>query len=439
MTSNIKKIAVVGSGISGLAAAWLLARKHQVTLYEAQRHLGGHTNTVEVTVEGRTFPVDTGFLVFNRRTYPNLTALFGLLEVPLAESEMSFAASLAEPGIEWSGSSLATLFAQKRNLARPQFWSMVRDILRFNRAATRLAEDAAELDLSLGGYLDRHGYGAPFRDWYLLPMAAAIWSCPTRQMLDYPLATFVRFCHNHGLLQIADRPQWLTVRGGGREYVRRLAAGLPDVRLATPVRRLLRKEAGVWVEAGAARERYDEVVLACHSDQALRLLGVDASADERSVLAAVRYQSNRALLHTDAELLPRRRAVWSAWNYAAGRGHPDTRPVSVTYLINRLQPLPVSTPVLVSLNPFVEPRAKQVIAEFQYDHPVFDHGAIAAQQRLESIQGRRRTWYCGAWSGYGFHEDGLKSALAVAQAFGVRAPWQGGDAVSSAAGWREAA
>jgi predicted NAD/FAD-binding protein len=418
------KIAVVGSGISGLASAWLLAREHQVTLFEAGDYLGGHTHTVDVTLEGMTHPVDTGFLVCNHRTYPNLTALFGLLGVETVASDMSFAVSLDDPDLEWAGSSLATLFAQKRNLARPGFWRMLQDILRFNRETA-----AADLpDATLGAYLAANRYSAELRDWYLLPMAAAIWSCPTQAMLDYPLATFVRFCRNHGLLQVFDRPQWLTVKGGGREYVKRLAAAIPDIRLATPVQGVVSYGEGVVVDLpDGSFESFDQVVLACHSDQALALLGHHASAEERAVLGAIRYQPNRAVLHTDAALLPRDRRVWSAWNYMAGGSDSGPRgqhPVSVSYLINQLQPLPFAAPVIVSLNPHREPRPETVIGDYDYAHPLFDVAAIAAQQRLHEIQGRRGLWFCGAWGGYGFHEDGLKSALAVANGLGVRAPWQ---------------
>ncbi len=418
------KIAIIGSGISGLAAAWLLAREHQVVLYEAAGYLGGHTNTVDVTMEDVTHGVDTGFLVFNQRTYPNLTALFDLLGVEVARSEMSFSVSLAQPGIEWSGSDLKAVFAQKRNLARPAFWRMLQDILRFNRETKSLVALGGGSNVTLGAYLVRNAYSAAFRDWYLLPMAGAIWSCPTRQMLDYPLCTFLRFCRNHGLLQIFDRPQWLTVRGGAREYVKRLARGIPDIRAATPVQSVLRERESVRVNTEHSSERYDAIILACHSDQQLALLGAGASAEERAVLGAVRYQRNRAVLHTDTALLPRHKGAWSAWNYMAGQGESDSRPVSVSYLINRLQPLPFERPLIVSLNPCVEPRRDDVIAEFDYAHPVFDFAAIRAQARLRLLQGRQRTWYCGAWTGYGFHEDGLKSALTAANALGVRAPWQ---------------
>lgn len=418
-----RRVAVIGSGIAGLSTAWLLSRAAQVTLFEAGSYFGGHTNTVDVEVEGQRFGVDTGFLVFNERTYPNLCALFELLDVPVAQSDMSFSVSMRSPDVEWAGSDLNTVFAQRSNLLRPSMWRMIADILRFNREATEMATRGSAPEVTLGDYLQAAGYGAVFRDRYLLPMAAAIWSCPTRTMLDYPLATFVRFCHNHGLVQIFDRPQWRTVRGGAREYVSRMLPAIADARLNAPVEHVHRDDAGVWLRSRGAQERFDEVVFACHSDQTLALLGDDASDTERRLLGAVRYQPNRAVLHTDPQLLPRRRRVWSAWNYLSGEGEDGARPVSVSYLLNQLQPLPCTTPVVVSLNPFDEPRPEHFIAEFDYAHPVFDRAAIAAQQQLASIQGARRSWFAGAWTGYGFHEDGLRSALRVAEAMGVSAPW----------------
>ncbi|MEW6294156.1 MAG: FAD-dependent oxidoreductase [Pseudomonadota bacterium] len=428
-----KRIAVVGSGISGLAAAWLLDRSYDVTLYEAAAELGGHTHTVDVTLEGRTHPVDTGFLVFNDQTYPNLVALFSLLGVDSVATEMSFSVSLEDPDLEWAGSSLATIFGQKRNLLLRPFWRMLSDILRFNREATAwLAAHPGDLR-SLGDFLAAGRYSPAFSRWYLLPMAAAIWSCPTGQMLAMPLATFVRFCRNHGLLQVFDRPLWRTVRGGGREYVRRLAAQVGDIRLSCPVVGVTRDDRGLTVQHAGGAERFDHVVMACHSDQSLRILGPAATPAQRSLLAAVRYQPNRAVLHTDASLLPRNRKLWSAWNYFAAGGDLDDRPVGVSYLINRLQPLPFETPVVVTLNPAREPDPAQVIAAFDYDHPVFDAAAIAAQQGLDAVQGEGGIWLAGAWSGYGFHEDGLKSALRVANGLGVRAPWQGAAPLQRAA------
>lgn len=425
MNTGRKRIAVVGAGISGLSAAWLLAQRHAVTLYEAAPRLGGHSNTIDVTLDGVTHPVDTGFLVFNHKTYPNLTALFAHLGVGSVESEMSFAVSLDAPRLEWAGSSLATVFGQKRNLLRPEFWRMLADILRFNRESVAWLAHEADESMTLRAWLEAGGYSRAFSDWYLLPMAAAIWSCPAGRMLDHPLATFIRFCHNHGLLQVFDRPVWRTVQGGAREYVGRLAAGIEDIRTATPVRRLFRTPRGILVAHDREVEEFDHVVLACHSDQALAILDEDASPAERRVLSAIRYQPNQAVLHTDARLLPRDRSLWSAWNYLSRRGGGHAAPVSVSYLINRLQPLPFRQPVVVTLNPQQAPAREKTIAAFTYAHPIFDAAAIAAQRELASLSGRDRVWFCGAWNGYGFHEDGLRSGLAVAGAFGCRAPWHG--------------
>ncbi|MCB1926552.1 MAG: FAD-dependent oxidoreductase [Rhodocyclaceae bacterium] len=423
-TACRRRVAVVGSGVSGLLCGWLLARRFDVTVYESGDRVGGHTNTVDVDVGGLRHPVDTGFLVFNRRTYPQLCALFAWLGVDADASDMSFSVSIREPELEWSGSSLAGVFAQRRNLARPAFLAMLRDIVRFNAAAREIDHDDAAGELSLGDYLQGNRFGHAFRDWYLLPMAAAIWSCPTSRMLEFPLRSFVRFCNNHGLLQVFDRPQWLTVRGGGREYLRRLTAGVDRLHLSTSVHDLLRERQGVWLFSDRGAERYDEVVLACHSDQALRILGGGADADERSVLSAIAYQPNTAWLHTDVDLLPRRRAAWSAWNYLAGPKRSGHAPVSVSYLINRLQPLPFDMPVVVTLNPWRAPADRHVLGRFDYAHPVFDAAAVTAQSRLAEIQGRGHVWYAGAWTGYGFHEDGVRSAIAVANSLGVSVPWR---------------
>lgn len=425
------KVAVVGSGIAGLAAAYRLRACAHVTLFEAGTHFGGHTHTVDVTLPGRdggpvTHGVDTGFLVFNHRTYPGLKALLEELRVPTAPSDMSFSVQLpgpdGRPALEWGGASLATVFAQRRNLLRPRFWGMLADLLRFNRLCTALAqrgEDAA-LAEPLGDFLDRHRFGRPLRDWYLLPMLGCIWSCPTDQMLAFPVGTMIRFCHNHGLLQVHGRPQWYTVAGGARQYVQRIVARLPDARLRTPVRRVERDEAGVTLFTDAGAERFDEVVLATHSDQALALLA-RPSAEERALLGAIRYQPNRAVLHTDVSVLPRRRAVWSAWNYerAADTGRESAR-VCLHYWLNVLQPLPFAQPLVESLNPVRPIDPARVIAEFEYAHPVFDAAAVDAQRRLGALQGRWHTWYAGAWLGYGFHEDGLRAGQAVAEALQAR-------------------
>jgi uncharacterized protein len=412
----MRRVAVVGSGISGLAVAHGLAHAARVTLFEAGTWFGGHTNTVDVTLDGVTHGVDTGFLVFNRRTYPRLLDLFARLGVELAPSEMTFSVRVPDLGLEWSGSSFNTVFAQRRNLASARFLGMLADLRRFNRLTTRLAisGQAEAMDQPIGELLDAHRFGRAFRDWYFMPMVGSIWSCPTDQMLRFPVATMIRFCHNHGLLQIADRPQWYTVRGGARRYVHKMLRSIGDARLATPVRRVRRLAAGgAAVATDRGCEYFDEVVLACHADQALALLD-DASAEERAVLGAVRYQPNRAVLHTDVGVLPTRRIAWAAWNYErAGDAAREHTAVCLHYLINKLQPLPFRTPVIVSLNPVAEPHAQHVLAEFDYAHPVFDQPAVAAQARLPALQGRGHTWFCGAWTRYGFHEDGLVSAEAV--------------------------
>ena len=460
-------IAVIGGGISGLACAWQLrgggpdgacvarldgGAPHDVTLYEANDYVGGHAHTVDAEVDGLRHPVDTGFLVFNERTYPRLIALFETLGVATVASEMTFSVQLGGRGtrpIEWAGTDLNAVFVQRRNLVDPKFLRMLADLLRFNRQARVLAagDDAAIDSWTLGEFLDANRYSRTFRDWYLLPMAAAIWSCSTAQMRDFPLSTFVRFCANHGLLQVADRPQWFTVVGGARNYVDRMLRSLPDVRVATPALSVARlaTDSGVKVAVRTARGTalYDHVVLAGHSDDALGVLD-DADRGERELLAAIRYQPNRAILHTDATLLPRRRGAWAAWNYechvgdGSGDGSRDgsrdgsgdgnaelggsgieptaaARSVCVHYLINKLQPVPFRRPVIVSLNPIRPPDPAMILQEFDYAHPLFDGRAIQAQRRLASLQGRGNVWFCGAWTGYGFHEDGLRSGLDVAE------------------------
>ncbi len=416
----MERIAIIGSGIAGLAAARELTRgpaRRRVTLFEAAAHFGGHANTVDVTLDGVTHGVDTGFLVYNEHTYPQLVRLFAELGVETAASDMSFSVQARGHGLEWSGANLASVFAQPRNLLRPAFWRMLADISRFNRLTTRIATlpDAAKTDQSVGEFLDAHRFGREFREWYLLPMIACIWSCPSEQMLAFPVATLIRFCHNHGLLQVTDRPQWITVRGGSRQYVQRIVSHLPDARLNAPVLDVRRNAAGARIYTAHRVEHFDQLVMACHSDQALRLLGEDATPAETQLLGAIRYQPNRAVLHTDASLLPQRRSAWAAWNHESSGTGGETG-VCLHYLLNRLQPLPWHQPVIVSLNALREPRPETVIQRFDYDHPIFDRGAVAAQKRLPEIQGQRRTWYCGAWLGYGFHEDGLSAGLAAARA-----------------------
>jgi predicted NAD/FAD-binding protein len=412
------RVAVVGGGIAGLAAAHALRSHAAVTLFEAEPRFGGHAHTVDVTLDGVTHGVDTGFLVFNRATYPGLCGLFEELGVKTAPSEMSFSVQVpgarAQRALEWSGNSLDAVFCQRANLLRPRFWRMLRDLLRFNALATRIAEAEADLDLvqPLGDFLDAHGFGPELRDWYLLPMTACIWSCPTDTMLRFPVGSHIRFCHNHGLLAISNRPQWYTVAGGSRRYVDKIVARLPDTRAGTPVRAILRDDQGVHIVTADGVERFDQVVIATHPEQALAMLP-NASADERRTLGAIRYQPNRAVLHTDASVLPRERKAWAAWNYESG-GAGDGR-VCLHYLINRLQPLPWPRPVIVTLNPLNEIDPRHVHGEVRYAHPVFDAAALGAQQHLGRLQGAHATWFCGAWTGYGFHEDGFASGVRAAR------------------------
>jgi predicted NAD/FAD-binding protein len=418
------KVAVIGAGISGLACAYRLAKAGiNVTLFEANDYFGGHTNTVDVTLDGITHGVDTGFLVFNHRTYPNLVKLFAELGVATTATDMSFSVSLTDRRLEWAGSDLNTVFTQRRNLLRPAFLRMLADILRFNRTTTALALAGKDVQLAepVSSFLEREKFSAAFRDWYLLPMIGAIWSCSTSQMMAFPIGTLVRFCHNHGLLQVNDRPQWHTVNGGAREYVRQMLPVIADARAGMPVTSIRRSAHGVEVDSARGLERFDHVVLACHSDHALALLA-DPSHAESATLGAIGYAPNRAVLHTDTSLLPARRA-WSAWNYESRTGELDSDPqLCVHYLINKLQPLPFKMPVIVSLNPVREPRRNTVMREFAYSHPVFDQAAVQAQRALPSMQGVRNTWFAGAWTGYGFHEDGLKSGLeAAAKLIGLEA------------------
>lgn len=425
-----QKIAIIGSGISGLGAAYLLSPHHDVTIYEADHRPGGHSHTVDVQLDGQRFGVDTGFLVFNERTYPLLCRLFGHLKVPVVKSDMSFSVKMAQAGLEWAGTNLDSVFAQRRNLFKPAFWGMLRDILRFNKGATRDLENPSLSEISLGDYLDQHGYGQAFRHDYLLPMAAAIWSCPTEQMLAYPFQTFVRFCHNHGLLQIMNRPQWMTVAGGSRNYVSMLLDGIRShggqIKLETPVTGIKRSAEGVVVSSSEGHQAYDQMIMACHSDQALKILGEEASPHEKTFLGAIQYQANRAVLHTDTALLPINPKTWAAWNYGSPGGHEKQigqRPVSVSYLLNKLQPLPTDTPVMVTLNPWHEPDSARTFRQIHYAHPVFDGPAIAAQDSLKKLSGFNRTFYAGAWMGYGFHEDGFASAVRAASQLAPLPDW----------------
>jgi len=449
-----KRIAIIGAGISGLGCAYAL-RQHpefDLTIYEAGDHIGGHSNTVDFNcnINGKeiTHGVDTGFLVFNRKTYPRLVRLFEEIGAPVAPSEMSFSVSIdtsdkkhTHQNIEWAGNDLNSFFGQRSNLLSPSFWRMAYDILRFNRLASKLAHQQIEAghlykepDESIAKFLDSNRFSQIFRLNYFLPMIGAIWSCSVGQMLEFPIQTMVRFCHNHGLLQIQNRPQWLTIQGGSREYVKRIVAALEASKVKfvrESVVRVNAKQDGasqIEVISQSGPVFFDEVVMACHSDQTLNLVhGIEEQA--KNILAAIPYQKNRAILHTDERFLPETKRCWAAWNYTAKSGMNITskQHMSVNYLINRLQPLPAQlkdTPIIVSLNPALEPDPKLVHQEIHYSHPVFDMSAIQAQKELPLIQGTSSIWYCGAWTGFGFHEDGLRSGELVAEALieGIHLP-----------------
>ncbi|MEE4360406.1 MAG: FAD-dependent oxidoreductase [Pseudomonadales bacterium] len=412
------RIAVVGSGISGLTAAWLLQRHHQVALFEAEARPGGHTHTHSVRVEGRGIRVDTGFIVYNDRNYPWFTRLLTELGVAGRPTEMSFSVVNEATGLEYNGRDLDALFAQRRNLLSPSFWGMLREILRFNREAPKVL-GLQGTGPTLGRFLADNRYGEAFARDYLVPMGAAIWSVPTDRMMDFPAARVVEFFRNHGLLSIADRPQWFVVQGGSSTYVERILAALgsDQLRLCTPVRSIERGAEGVTLVTDSERSHFDAVVMACHSDQALALLS-DASAEEREILGAIGYQPNDVLLHTDPSVLPDRRKAWASWNYRLPR--EGAAGVTVSYWMNHLQHIDVETPLIVTLNQDARIDERRVLARERYAHPVFDGPALLAQARRAEINGVRHSWYCGAYWRYGFHEDGCLSAVEVAADLGVQ-------------------
>lgn len=421
-------IAVIGSGVSGLAAAWLLSQKHKVDLFEKDDRLGGHANTQIIEVEGSEVAVDTGFIVYNERTYPNLTALYEHLQVETVATDMSFAVSARDGAQEYAGSSLTSLFARRSNLVSPSFLRMLWDIRRFYRDARIDANREPYRTYSLQKYLDEKGYGAAFCKDHLLPMGAAIWSMPARQMLAFPFFSFVRFCDNHGLLQIRDRPQWRTVVGGSKNYVVKMADGISgNIFLNSAVSSIMRKPGSVTLNMRSGNRRsYDHIVFACHSDQALRMLKAgdgEATDGEERVLSAIRYQKNVAVLHKDASLMPKRGAVWSAWNYMQAEQEDESR-LCVSYWMNKLQPLETGTDLFITLNPVQQPRQGDVYRTYLYSHPIFDDAAVEAQKEIWDLQGHKRTWFCGAYLGHGFHEDGLQAGLEVAERLGgVERPW----------------
>ncbi|WP_246018234.1 NAD(P)/FAD-dependent oxidoreductase [Pelagibacterium montanilacus] len=416
-------IAVIGSGISGLAAAWHLSKTSRVTLIEREERIGGHTNTVAMDTSQGPVPVDTGFIVFNEANYPNLTAMFDHLKVATAPSHMGFAVSVGEGRLEYNGEKLVGMFGQKRNLLRPEHWRLVQDIVRFFRNAERDILDMPA-DITVAGFLERCGYSEAFIEDHILPVSAAIWSTPSRGMLDFPAHTFVRFFSNHGLLRILGRPSWRTVMGGAQEYVSRLLADAKmDVRTGVEITAIHRKPSGVEITDSTGQvQRFDEVVLACHADEARRMLA-DASPDEADLLGRFRFSTNHAVLHSDPAFMPKRRHLWCAWNYLRPAGNDDDA-LSVSYWMNRLQPLETRQNVFVTLNPYKDFAPGSIHYETDYRHPIFDSASVDAQSRIGRIQGVNRTWFAGAWLSYGFHEDGLQAGLEVAERIGgLDRPW----------------
>ena len=427
-TGQPLRIAVIGTGIAGMSAAWLLNRKHDITVFERENRVGGHSNTVDVPGTRGGIPVDTGFIVYNEKNYPNLTALFRHLSVPTKASEMSFSASLDGGRLEYCGGGLNGLFGQRRNLARPRFWRMLNDLYRFYRDAPAFLDDPANRNISLAEFLQNGNYHPALIEDHLYPMGAAIWSTTPAEMGAYPAQAFIRFFESHGLLKLTDRPSWRTVDGGSREYVKRLTEPFRDNIRFGGVSSIRRRANEVSVIDNAGAERtFDHVVIATHADEAFGLLA-DPDPRETALLGAWRYTRNRAVLHADPALMPRQKRVWSSWNFVA----PDagstvsagSESVCVTYWMNRLQSLDGANPLFVTLNPCREPAESAIIREFEYTHPFFDSAALSSQERLWGLQGVRRTWFCGSYFGHGFHEDALQSGLAVAEQLGgLRRPW----------------
>ncbi|WP_299470677.1 FAD-dependent oxidoreductase [uncultured Roseibium sp.] len=418
------RIAVIGSGISGNSVAWALNEHHDVVLYEKRARAGGHSATADIDYDGTQIAVDTGFIVYNELNYPNFTALLRHLNVATEASDMSFALSADNGSLEWSGDSINTVFAQRSNLLSPRFLFMLRDMFRFNKHAVLDLQAGKLTGETLGGYLEKNRYSQGFINDYLLAMGAAIWSTPINEMRDYPAESFVAFFENHRLLSF-EPTLWRTISGGSRNYVNRLLAPLAGkIRLGTPVVEILRQDGKVHVKDETGHtDVFDQVVLASHTDQSLAMLG-DPSPAERDILGSIRYRPNEVFLHRDESLMPKRKKIWSSWNYMSDREAGETQDVTVSYWMNRLQDIDRSKPVFVTLNPFKAPQDDKTFAKYVYDHPQFDAHALSAKKRLADIQGVNNTWFCGAWNANGFHEDGLASGLSVAKRLGARLPWE---------------
>ncbi|WFE67785.1 FAD-dependent oxidoreductase [Thiomicrospira sp. R3] len=423
-TNKKYKVAVIGSGISGLASAWFLSQQHDVTLFEKNPKLGGHTNTIDIEVEGETSSVDTGFIVYNEPNYPYLKAMLAHLEVPTHPTDMSFAVSIDQGKLEYAGNNLNTMFAQRANLFSPKHWRMIFDILRFNKLGKADLKQGLSPDLSLGEYLEINGFGEAMQRDYLLPMAAAIWSCPTQAMLHFPANSFLQFFENHGLLNVNERPQWQTIVNGSQTYINRIIekqcfkihqSGITEVYLPS-----VSSESTQLISADGERHQFDQVVFACHGDESYQLLKPFGF----ELLKHFRYQLNQAWLHTDINQMPKRRSAWASWNYLSAKTVEAERGVAVSYWMNQLQPLNLSTDVFVTLNPIEPPDQTKVIQKMDYMHPVFDRAAIQAQADLQKIQGHKNCWFAGAYTGYGFHEDGLTSAVNIARKWQIALPWE---------------
>lgn len=415
------KIAIIGSGISGLGAAYLLNPSHDISIYEKNTYIGGHSRTVDIKTDGKVIPVDTGFIVFNYRNYPNLTGLFGHLNVPVAKSDMSFGVSIDNGWLEYGTRRPLDIFAQKSNLLRPGFWKMLADIIKFNAKAKQYLES----DLTLGQCLEKLGLGVWFRDYYLLAMGGAIWSTPTKGMLDFPARAFIKFFDNHGLLTVNDQPQWYTVQGGSKEYVKILTASFKDkIKLGCAAEKVTRTKDGIeLIDSEGKTEKYDQVIFACHSNQVMQILENPTQA-EQQIIGDIKYQANEMILHSDISFMQKRRNAWCSWVYLSESQKDDSKSVSLSYWMNNLQPLDTDKPIIVTLNPGRQPHPQSVFDRYTFHHPVFDEKAVLAQSRIEDIQGKDKIWFAGAWQRYGFHEDGLLSAVNIAQKMGVKIPWK---------------
>lgn len=420
--SSNQRIAIIGTGISGMASASILQPHHEITVYEKNDSVGGHSRTVNVSTPDGIIPVDTGFIVFNKRNYPLLTKLFEHYNVPIAKSDMSFGASIEGGWLEYGTQRLGNVFAQKQNLLKPPFWGMIRDILRFNRDAKKYLEK--DPSISLENCLDALAMGTWYRQYFLLPMGACIWSTPLAQMLDFPASSFLRFFENHGLLSVNDQPQWYTVQGGSKEYIERITAPFKDrIRLACGVTRVERVTEGVMVhDSNGGSALFDQVVFACHADQVLAMMH-NPTADEVRILGKFSYQPNRMVLHSDVSFMPKHKRAWASWVYLSDTKTDDKPNVSLSYWMNNLQPLATSIPIIVTLNPGREPAKELIHDEASFEHPIFDEAAIRAQADIHTIQGRDRLWFCGAYQRYGFHEDGLGSAVTMTKQMGIEPIW----------------